>query len=208
MINPISNKIIHPCCKNSDKPVVGIDEVGRGSLIGDVVAAAVIFHSEKPEGLKDSKKLSAKKREMLDIEIRKSAHVSIGSANIDEINEYGITKATMAAMARAWIMLPWGLLEEDVITIIDGNQKPNINGQIILLDKADELCPTVSAASIIAKVYRDNAIIKLHEEYPEYEWNKNKGYGTKKHMARLYEFGYTKYHRTSFEPIKSLKNKI
>jgi len=193
----------HPCCINSGRPVIGIDEVGRGSLIADVVTAAVIFPGDMPAGLKDSKTISSKKRDILEPQIKEKGIWAIGRATVEEIDEHGILQATLLAMFRAWR----GISEEyrnGALVIIDGDKAPKIPGDIILLPKGDQLCPTISAASILAKVCRDKEIEALHLIEGRYNWGKNKGYGTKDHFAAISEHGPSKYHRKSFNPVRTI----
>lgn len=199
----MTDKPEHPCCRNTDHIVIGVDEVGRGSLIGEVTAAAVAFHSALPIGIKDSKKICENKRNKFNEQIRKTAYVGIGTSTLDEINEYGIFSATMVAMERAWLEIPKHI-RADALTIIDGDRMPKITGSVELMQRADELCPTVSAASIIAKVYRDAVITKLHDDYPVYGWDRNKGYGTKEHINAIRKYGPTPVHRSDFSPIKQI----
>lgn len=189
-----------PCCRRSGLSI-GIDEVGRGSLIGEVTAAAVRFTGAIPDGLRDSKKLSAKRREELDLEIRSVAYVSIGSASVGEIDEHGILKAALIAMARAWNGIP---MSRSCLALVDGNQRPPIQGEIELIIQGDNRCPSIAAASIVAKVYRDALISRIAEELPQYGWGKNKGYGTDAHMKALEVHGVSCHHRTSFAPIRKL----
>lgn len=195
--------IPHPCCRGSAMPIIGIDEVGRGSLIGDVVTAAVVFPGDLPEGLKDSKRMSAKKRAAFDLLIREHAEVSIGRATVEEIDRMDILQATLLAMRRAWEGIPESL-RKTCHLIVDGDKAPPINAPIQLLPKGDDLCPTISAASIVAKVFRDEYVIQLHEDDPRYAWERNKGYGTKDHVRAIYEFGPSRHHRRSFAPIKTM----
>lgn len=183
--------------------MIGIDEVGRGSLIGDVVTAAVHFPEQLPEGLRDSKAVSAKKRIVLDIEIRRVAIWSIGRASIEEIDSIGILEATLLAMQRAWLGIPVEI-RNGALVIVDGDKAPNISGDMELLPKGDQLCPTVSAASIIAKVHRDNAVQGLHLADNRYGWDRNKGYGTKDHFSAIEEHGPSPYHRKSFNPVRAM----
>lgn len=193
----------HPCCRTSDRPVIGIDEVGRGALIGDVVTSAVFFPAALPEGLNDSKKISAKKRVLLDVQIRECAVWSIGRASIEEIDSIGILEATLLAMRRAWNGIPEEI-RRDALVIIDGDKDPGIRADLEIMPRADQLCPTVSAASIVAKVHRDNAVIGLHHADDRYAWDKNKGYGTKDHFRAIEEHGPSPYHRTSFQPVRGI----
>lgn len=187
----------------SDKIIIGIDEAGRGPLAGPVVAAAVIMPIEI-EGVADSKKLSVKKREILFKQIMENCKVGVGISSCQEIDQINILQATMLAMQRAYENL-------DVIgdvTLIDGNKAPKLNcPEVTPVIGGDGIIPVISAASIIAKVTRDKIMQNLDKEFPEYLWHKNSGYGTKAHLKAIDEFGITKHHRLSFEPIKSKVNK-
>lgn len=183
--------------------MIGIDEVGRGSLIGDVVTAAVHFHAGMPQGLRDSKAISAKKRVILDTEIRATATWAIGRASIEEIDKIGILEATLLAMQRAWLGIPSDIRAQALV-IVDGDKPPKIDGDMELLNKGDQLCPTVSAASIIAKVHRDNAVQGLHLADQRFGWDRNKGYGTKEHFMAIEEYGPSPYHRRSFNPVRAM----
>lgn len=178
--------------------IVGIDEVGRGCLAGPVVAAAVILN--KPiNGLMDSKKLSKSKRQELDKIIRsKSLDYGIGQTDIDEINKHGLTHAVSNAMREALKAIN---VKYDHI-IIDGNYNflpdiPNVE----LIVKADNSVPSVSAASIIAKVYRDNLMSDLAKEFPNYGFQKHVGYGTKLHLDMIEKHGPTSQHRMFYKPL-------
>lgn len=199
----MENHLDHPCCRNTGRPVIGIDEVGRGSLIGDVVTSAVCFLGPLPTGLADSKKISAKKRIVLDEAIRSCAHWSIGRASIEEIDSIGILAATLLAMKRAWMGLDADL-RRDALVIIDGDKEPDIRADMEIMPRADQLCPTVSAASIVAKVHRDNAVIGLHNADGRYAWDRNKGYGTRDHFLAIEEHGPSPYHRRSFQPVRGM----
>ncbi len=183
----------------SEQIIVGIDEAGRGPLAGPVVAAAVILPFEV-EGLDDSKKLSPKKREKLFQQIMDVGQVGVGIASVEEIDKINILQATMLAMQRAYNNLN---LMADLV-LIDGNKAPKLNcREVKTIIGGDASMPIISAASIIAKVTRDRIMEKLDQEFPKYLWNKNSGYGTKAHLAAINEFGITKHHRLSFEPVKS-----
>jgi len=199
----MTDKPEHPCCRNTDRIVIGVDEVGRGSLIGEVTAAAVAFHSPLPVGMKDSKKICENKRNAFNLQIRETAHVAIGTCTLAEIDEHGILQATMVAMERAWMQIP-AEVRAIALTIVDGDRMPKMTGDIELMPRADELCPTVSAASIVAKVYRDGIITQLHQDHPQYGWDRNKGYGTKEHVGAIHEYGPTPQHRSGFSPIKQI----
>lgn len=198
------------CCGGLPRNVIGIDEVGRGSLIGEVTAAAVYFTSDLPEGIKDSKKLSTVKREGLDILIRQNAIVAVGSASVAEIDEKNIFAATLLAMKRAYdgvaTAIPRAMLEE-ITVIVDGDRAPFLGHpqcMVTALVNADNLCKTVGAASIIAKVHRDRLISRMHDMDGRYGWNRNKGYGTKEHRQMIQEHGPSEHHRRSFEPVRSM----
>ena len=193
----------HPCCRTSGRLVIGIDEVGRGSLIGDVVTSAVCFTDTMPEGLRDSKKVTAKRRIVHDEQIRSVASWSIGRASIEEIDSIGILAATLLAMRRAWLGIDEAIRREALV-IIDGDKEPQIPADMEIMPRADQLCPTVSAASIVAKVHRDNAVTGLHHADTRYAWDKNKGYGTKDHFRAIEEHGPSPYHRKSFQPVRGM----
>ncbi len=183
--------------------IAGVDEVGRGPLIGAVVTAAVILDPNNPiEGLTDSKKLSEKKRQKLAEEIKEKALAwSLGRAEPEEIDELNILHATMLAMERAVKQLKI----TPHFVLIDGNRVPNnlgIPAQAVV--KGDSLVAEISAASILAKVARDAEMVELDRQYPEYEFAKHKGYPTKLHLEKLAEFGVLPQHRRSFGPVKKL----
>ncbi|GAA0299059.1 ribonuclease HII [Psychrosphaera haliotis] len=180
--------------------IAGVDEVGRGPLVGDVVTAAVILDPNKPiEGLTDSKKLSEKKRTALAEIIKRDALAwAIGRADPSEIDELNILHATMLAMQRAVARLD--IQPEHVL--IDGNRVPElpIAGNAVV--KGDALVPEISAASIIAKVARDQEMDELDQIHPEYGFAKHKGYPTKLHFEMLAKYGPTPHHRKSFKPVQ------
>ena len=180
--------------------IAGVDEAGRGPLAGPVVTAAVILDPDRPiEGLADSKKLTAKRRAILEQEIKeKSLSWSLGRAEINEIDELNILHATMLAMKRAIESL-------DVtpgIALIDGNRCPEINIRSQAVIKGDQRVDAISAASILAKESRDREMIKLDEEYPGYGFAIHKGYPTKAHLLALKEIGVSVIHRKSYAPVK------
>tara|TARA_Y100000022_G_C13245135_1_gene374387 strand:+ start:1301 stop:1861 length:561 start_codon:yes stop_codon:yes gene_type:complete len=178
--------------------LVGTDEVGRGSLFGPVIAAAVILGNYNNYELKDSKKLSEKKRIILFQDIKKNAtKVSIGQASVEEIDVLNIKEASLLAMKRAIL----GLKIKNIEVIVDGIDVPEINYPCKAIIKADNKISEVMAASIIAKVYRDNLMIALSKKYPNFSLEKNKGYPTKEHLNILKSLGPTKYHRNSFKPV-------
>ena len=163
--------------------IAGVDEVGRGSLIGPVYAAAVIFKNNlDKKKLKDSKKLTKKNREILEKYIKKNSYWSIGSASLKEIEKFNILNASLLAMKRAIKKLS----KKPSYVLIDGNKTPKIkNYNLKYVIKGDEKIPEISAASIIAKVSRDRLITKMAKKYIKYSWNKNAGYGTKDHLLSL-----------------------
>lgn len=179
--------------------VAGVDEVGRGPLAGPVVAAAVILDPENIiNGLKDSKKLSHKKRVALSDEIKsKSLAWSLGRAEVEEIDEINILQASLLAMKRSVEALG----KKPELVVVDGNFTPEINYKAIAIVKGDSLIPAISAASIIAKVARDNEMVNLDEKYPGYGFSSHKGYPTKQHIEALARLGITKIHRRSFAPV-------
>jgi ribonuclease HII len=179
----------------------GVDEVGRGCLAGPVVSAAVILK----EGinlslLKDSKKISFKKRIEIAEHIKLNAVYAIGMASVEEILNLNILQAALLSMKRAIDQLP---VKPELI-LIDGNFAPKglINFKTII--NGDEKIKSISAASIIAKVYRDRLMIKLSEKFQNYAWERNFGYGTKAHMEGLKKFGVTSHHRKGFKPIHKM----
>ena len=182
--------------------IAGVDEAGRGPLAGPVVAAAVILDPNNPiEGLRDSKKLSAKVRERLADEIKKKALAwSIAHATVEEIDELNILEATMLAMKRAIV----GLSVEPNLILVDGNRIPKMNRRINAIVKGDDKVPAISAASILAKTTRDSAMIELDARYPEYGFAKHKGYGTPEHLAALEKYGPLPAHRKTFAPVKKV----
>jgi len=182
--------------------IAGVDEVGRGSLVGPVYAAAVILKKKlNKKKLKDSKKLTKRNREILEKHIKKNSHWSIGSASLKEIEKLNILNASLLAMKRAIIKLK--IKPKQVL--IDGNKVPKIkNYNLKYVIKGDEKIPEISAASIIAKVSRDRLITKMSKKYIKYSWNKNAGYGTKDHLSAIKKLGVTKYHRKTFQPIYNM----
>tara|TARA_B100001123_G_scaffold398714_1_gene483023 strand:+ start:46 stop:627 length:582 start_codon:yes stop_codon:yes gene_type:complete len=184
------------------KIIAGVDEVGRGSLIGPVYAAAVIFRTNlNKKKIKDSKKLNKKSREVLEKYIKKNSYWSIGSASLKEIEELNILNASLIAMKRAIIKLD----KKPSYVLIDGNRIPNMkNYKLKSIIKGDQKVPEISAASIIAKVARDRLINKISKKFKNYAWNKNAGYGTKLHLLAIKKFGVTKYHRKTFSPIHNI----
>ena len=182
--------------------LVGADEVGRGSLFGPVIGAAVILGNYNNYELKDSKKLSEKKRIILFQDIKKNAtKVSIGQASVEEIDVLNIKEASLLAIKRAIL----GLKIKNIEVIVDGIDVPEINYPCKAIIKADNKISEVMAASIIAKVHRDNLMIALSKKYPNFSLEKNKGYPTKEHLNILKSLGPTKHHRKSFKPVLNAK---
>lgn len=177
----------------------GVDEAGRGPLAGPVVAAAVILDELHPiKGLADSKKLTALRREQLYDEIQaKALCCSIALATVEEIDRLNILQATMLAMKRA----VEGLRLRPHKVLVDGNRLPSLNILAEAIVKGDALVPAISAASILAKVYRDRWCAQYHLEFPQYGFATHKGYGTAAHLAALKEHGACPEHRKSFAPV-------
>jgi len=184
------------------KILAGVDEVGRGSLIGPVYAAAVILNdSINKKLLKDSKSLTKDKREDLYKYIKENSIWAIGQASIKEIEKINILHASLLAMKRAILKLK----KKPSLILIDGNKLPNLkNYNLKYVIKGDQKISSISAASIIAKVSRDKFITKLSKEFNGYGWDTNSGYGTKEHLKAIKKFGITKYHRKTFSPICDL----
>ena len=177
----------------------GVDEAGRGPLAGPVMAAAVILDDLNPiKGLADSKKLTALRREKLYDEIRaKALCFSIAHATAEEIDSLNILQATLLAMKRA----VEGLRLRPAKVLVDGNRLPTLSILSEAIVKGDALVPCISAASILAKVYRDRWCAEFHLEYPQYGFDGHKGYGTAAHLAALREHGACPQHRKSFAPV-------
>ena len=184
------------------KILAGVDEVGRGSLIGPVYAAAVILNdSINKKLLKGSKSLTKDKREELYKYIKENSIWAIGQASIKEIEKINILHASLLAMKRAILKLK----KKPSLVLIDGNKLPNLkNYNLKYVIKGDQKISSISAASIIAKVSRDKFITKLSKEFNGYGWDTNSGYGTKEHLKAIKKFGITKYHRKTFSPICDL----
>lgn len=180
----------------------GVDEVGRGPLVGDVVAAAVILDPTQPiKGLMDSKKLSEKRREALAIEIKERALCwSIAVATPREIDELNILHATMLAMRRAVL----GLSQTPDHVYVDGNRCPDIPYSVEAVVKGDSKVAEISAASIIAKVYRDHQMLELDAQFPQYQFANHKGYPTPAHLQLIKEHGVLPEYRRSFAPVRRL----
>ena len=182
--------------------IAGVDEAGRGPLAGPVTAAAVMLDRACfPQGLDDSKKLTAKARDRLFDEIMVSAQVSIGHATVEEIDELNILYASHLAMERAVA----GLSQVPNHALIDGNMIPKaLMCPATALVKGDGRSLSIAAASIIAKVTRDRIMVDLAQQHPGYGWEKNAGYPTKLHREALIELGVTPHHRRSFKPVLNM----
>ena len=185
------------------KLIAGVDEVGRGSLIGPVYAAAVILNkSINKKLLKDSKSLNKDKREFLSKYIKKNSIWAIGKASVGEIDKINILNASLLAMKRAIIKLK----QKPTLVLIDGNKLPKIkNYNLNFVIKGDQKIPSISAASIIAKVTRDKMISALGRKFRGYNWDKNYGYGTKQHLKAIKNLGITPHHRKTFSPINKIR---
>jgi len=187
------------------KLIAGIDEVGRGPLVGPVVTAAVIlpvdFYDER---INDSKKISEKKREMLyDVIMENAISIGIGMSSSKVIDEINILEATKKAMLEAISNLK---VKPEYLLIDAVKLDTDIPSLSII--KGDAKSQSIAAASIIAKVTRDRMLIELDKEHPEYDFKHNKGYGTKKHIEALYKYGVLDTHRKTFEPVKSIIEKL
>ncbi len=185
-----------------NKIFAGVDEVGRGSLIGPVYAAAVILdRSINQKILKDSKSLTQKKRKSLSDYIKKNSIWAIGKASVREIEKINILQASLLAMKRAIKKLK----KKPSHVLIDGNKLPDLkNYNLKAIIKGDQKIPCISAASIVAKVSRDKFIATLSFKNKGYNWNQNFGYGTKQHLKAIKKLGITKHHRKTFSPISKI----
>ena len=191
----------------SELMVAGVDEVGRGPLAGAVVAAAVILDPQQPiDGLMDSKKLSENKREKLAGEIReKSLAWGLGRAEVEEIDQLNILQASLLAMRRAVLQLT----KQPQLILVDGKYCPKLDdvmptAKLRAIIKGDQTEPSISAASILAKVTRDAEMRAFEQTYPGYGFAKHKGYPTKQHLAALQQLGISPIHRLSFRPVREL----
>ena len=195
-----------------ETPIVGIDEVGRGSWAGPVVAGACLLNPNitLPKKLNDSKKLSPKIRHEIFEELKQTVIFGIGESSNNEIDNHGIQKATFKAMERAYINLRKKIDQEKISTLlIDGNQNPGFQStfgaEMKLIIKGDTLSPSIAAASIFAKCTRDLYMLKMDSVYEGYSFGTNMGYGTKTHKKKLIMSGMTQLHRMSFFPMKNMK---
>ncbi len=186
----------------SSRYIAGVDEVGRGPLVGAVVAAAVILDPAQPiEGLADSKRLSEKRRNFLEREIQEKALAwALGRAEVEEIDQINILQASMLAMRRAVEALPIAATH----ALIDGNRCPELPCTAEAIVGGDGTIAAISAASILAKVARDREMVILDSQYPGYGLAQHKGYPTKAHLAALQELGVTSVRRRSFGPVRRL----
>ena len=183
------------------KIVAGVDEVGRGCLAGPVVSAAVILKKGvQIKNLKDSKKLTFEQRIEVSKNIKKNSFFSMGVASVKEIEKLNILQASLLSMKRAILSLS---RKPDLI-LIDGIFAPQVFDKCKTVVKGDEKIKCISAASILAKVYRDKIMIKMSKKYKNYFWNKNFGYGTKQHLLGLKKYGLTTMHRKNFKPIHKM----
>ena len=182
--------------------IAGVDEVGRGCLAGPVFAAAVILNNKiNTKNIKDSKKISFKKRILLSKYIKKNSTYAVGSASVEEISKINILNASLLSMQRALKKLK----HKPSIAYIDGLFAPkNVKLKCKTFIKGDEKIACIAAASIVAKVARDLFMIRLAKKYPKYNWNKNFGYGTTNHLYGLKKYGITKHHRKKFKPIHNI----
>ena len=184
-----------------DLITAGVDEVGRGCLAGPVVSAAVVFKKGiNLKLLKDSKKISFKKRVEISKHIKDNSHFAIGIASVEEILNLNILQASLLSMRRAIE----NLQIKPNLTLIDGNFAPKGLKNYKTIINGDEKIKVISAASIIAKVYRDKFMIRLSEKFSNYAWERNFGYGTKAHLEGLKKFGVTSHHRKGFKPIHKI----
>ena len=183
------------------KIIAGVDEVGRGCLAGPVVSAAVILKKDvQIKNLKDSKKLTFEQRIEVSKDIKKNSFFSIGVASVKEIEKLNILQASLLSMKRAILSLP----KKPDLILVDGIFAPQISIKCRTIIKGDEKIKCISAASILAKVYRDKIMIKMSKKYKNYYWNKNFGYGTKQHIVGLKKYGLTTMHRKNFKPIHKM----
>jgi ribonuclease HII len=185
------------------KLVAGVDEAGRGPLAGSVVAAAVILDEKFPiDGLTDSKKLSASRRAVLELQIKQRAKAwAIAESSQLEVDEINVLQASLLAMKRAVL----GLELKPGQVLIDGNRLPQLEGyQMLAIVKGDLSEPCISAASILAKQYRDRQMLELDQLYPEYQFARHKGYPTALHRQLLKKHGVSPVHRRSFGPVRDL----
>ena len=195
--------------QNKNLIVVGLDEAGRGPLAGPVVAAcALLNQNDYPSKINDSKKLSAKKRMEIFLELQKKSKFGIGIVDEKTIDEINILQASKLAMKRSYddFVNKYKIFPQ--IILVDGNffpfKKIDQILEILPIIKGDQKSMSIAAASIIAKETRDQIMLEIHQEFPQFAFDKNAGYPTKFHIEKIKEFGISKFHRKSFEPIKSM----
>lgn len=189
--------------------VAGIDEAGRGPLAGAVVAACVILNKDDfPPEINDSKKLSKLKRKKVFLELKAKSKFGVGIVDEKTIDKINILQATKLAMLKSLVNLQEKYQIFPQIILVDGNFSPfpkqDLIQEILPIVKGDQKSLSIAAASIIAKETRDEIMLKLHEEVPQFGFNKHAGYGTKFHIEQIKKYGASKFHRHSFEPIKSM----
>ncbi len=184
------------------KKIAGVDEVGRGCLAGPVFAAAVILNNNiNTKGIKDSKKISFKNRIRLSQYIKKNSIFAVAFASVEEIEKLNILNASLLSMKRALNKLK----QKPSMIYIDGMFSPkNLKIKHKTFVKGDEKITSIAAASIVAKAARDQFMIKLGKNFPQYKWNKNFGYGTDEHLKSLKKYGVTKHHRKKFKPVHNI----
>ncbi|MFZ6774763.1 ribonuclease HII [Undibacterium sp. SXout7W] len=199
MTEPIQNQFLFDV---EGEIICGVDEAGRGPLAGPVMAAAVILDPSRPiEGLRDSKKLSEQRREILAAQIKEHALAwAIAECSEQEIDDLNILQATMLAMRRA----VEALSIQPTLALIDGNRCPVMKIRSEAIVKGDDKVAAISAASILAKTARDHALAALHLQYPQYALDQHKGYPTALHLERLRAHGVSPIHRKSYAPVKAL----
>ena len=188
----------------ANKILAGVDEVGRGCLAGPVVSCALIFKkSINKKILRDSKTIPFKDRIRIAEHIKKNSWYAIGSASVNEIDKYNIFNATLLSMERAAKKLK----KKPHLFLIDGTHAPKKIKNSKTVIKGDQKIKCISAASIVAKVYRDLYMIKLGYRFPKYKWHKNFGYGTSQHLNAIKKFGVSSIHRKSYKPIHNILSK-
>ena len=182
--------------------IAGVDEAGRGSLVGPVFAASVILDPKRPiDGLADSKMLSVAKRNSLYVIIKEVAlSWSIAQASVDEIDELNILQASLLAMQRA----VYGLACQPDEVLVDGNHLPKLSMPAQAIVKGDSKVQAISAASILAKVERDKLMVNFNQKYPDFSFHLHKGYGTRQHLSEIEQFGFLTVHRRTFNPVRTM----
>ena len=187
-----------------DKIFAGVDEVGRGCLAGPVISCALILKKNvNTKLLKDSKTISFMNRIEIADHIKKNSWYAIGSASVNEIDKFNIFNASLLSMERAVKKLK----KKPHLFLIDGTHAPKKLKNSKTIIKGDQKIKCISAASIVAKVYRDLYMIKLGNKFPQYNWHKNFGYGTSQHLGALKKFGISHYHRKSYRPVHNILSK-